>query len=447
MCITKKISKDDTGSALALVLFFIVLLSLWLGSVSLLTQSSSSAIRQNLSQNELRSQYVGYGFNAALSALTPYPGTSCQGAIDDKSNPCRRGTLANPCNNSNFASAFNSALAQIFPTNVNKDLQLINNLKVVCDQAPNSGIYTSLPSLVLIGDGSDCNNPNSSPCEIGKHGGLRISASGASDSSTPLCSSIEGASSRYVSYGSVFNRSGKWQDVDCSDFEIKNIPLEMSYIYQPTSNLDAYCPSNWTPCNPLDNWGGKYNNIGKIKNLSYNNFATKVNAFISYTAKQLDTFPTSRATFNPPTLICSNVTSQNYIEISPGLISNSPTDDANVLTLDKLNALTSSNGCGNGTNGTAIIFKSGVYGFEGSSTPGSNSSNTWSINFPGSTPGSIFAGLPNWSVSGSSETPCGNSPISDGARFLFKNYSYLDVKRGKFIACATSVADPRGFRL
>jgi hypothetical protein len=438
----RTLTQEDAGSALALVLLFIVFICVWLGSVTLLTQSSSSAIKKNLLQSDLRSQYVGYGFDAALSALTPYPGNSCPsaGGIDDQVNPCRRGTLPNKCSTEDFNAAFITARSAITPTNINNTLNL-TDLTVTCDQAPMSGLISSLPSLILTGDGLGC----LSDCVTGKDGGLQITASGASDPE-PFCSSINGASSRYVVSGSVFNRSGMWLGVDCTDFEIKKLPLETSYIYQPTSSLD-FCPTDFvnTTCRPLNVWGGKADGIGIVKNLSYNNINTKVNAFISYTANKLDPFPESRARLNPNVTSCSSDLAS--IQIYPGLISDDPINDGDgddVLTLTKLNQLTSSNGCGNGVTGTAIVFNGGVYGFKGSTSTSSDTTNTWSINFPGSTTGSVFAGLPNWSGQGASATPCGSSPVSHGARFLFKGYSYLDLRRGKFIACASSKSDPRG---
>ena len=425
-------AKSDEGSALALVLFFIILISLWLGSVALLTQSSSSAIKTNIAESQKRSDLVDLGVKVALQELTPNPACA-SGTIDDVNYDlsCRRGTLFQPCSSDQFFNHLEAVLAS-------------TEIKVRCGQSTLSGIESSLGSLILLGDGSTC----VSGCVVGKDGGLSISASGASDPTSPACSSSTGSSSRYRIYGGVINLSGKWEGVDCTDFEIATSPTDTNpKIVQPLAG-DAYCPSYFAPCAALSQWGGKASGIGSISSLTLSKY-NKINAFVNYTAGHLDSFPTTRATVNPSDADCATSFNTSFsgkksITISPGYISNETPAAANVLTLSRLNDLTKSCGDG-GTAGPAVVFQSGVYGFKGSTTSGSNSSNTWSINYSGSTTGSIFAGLPDWEQDGSNfDAPCGAGPVSNGVRFLFKDYSYVNLQRGKFIACASSVADPRG---
>jgi hypothetical protein len=432
MRIRTQSAKDEEGSALALVLFFIIIVSLWLGSVALLTQSSSSAIKTNIAESQKRSDYVDIGVKAALQELTPNPACS-SGTIDDADYDlsCRRGTLFQPCSDTTFYNRLEAVLAS-------------TEIKVRCGQSNLSGIDSSLGSLILLGDGTDC----SSNCAVGRDGGLSISASGASDPTTPACSTSTGDSSRYRIYGSVINLSGKWDSVDCTDFEVATTPTDVApKIIQPLAG-EAYCPSGFSPCGVLSEWGGKASGIGSVSSLTLSKY-NKINAFVNYTAGHLDAFPTTRATVSPEDADCSNSFNTSFsgkksITILPGYISNENPASTNVLTLSRLNELTKSCGDG-GSGGPAVVFQSGVYGFVGSTTSGSSSSNTWSINYSGSITGSVFAGLPNWEQDGSNfDAPCGSDPVSNGVRFLFKNYSYINLQRGKFIACASSKADPRG---
>ena len=270
-------SKSDSGAALALVLFFVILTSLWLMAVITLTQSSSSAIAQNVELSNLRSEMVSQGLSDALSKLTPCPTTPNPDDPNarDPNNPdkkCTRlGTSINSCANVQFAPIFANTPEEV---------------TVRCNQGSQSGfeydpnaLYLMGPFLSSSGWNLQTNCIKSNECKIGEDGGLRIITSGLGYTIDPICNSSSG-NERFLISGGMVDLFGRWYEVNCSNFEIRkpsnlisNQPVRITFPF-PSSVL---CPKQLgvsiepnANCNfgSAMKWGGKTSGIGKITNLT-----------------------------------------------------------------------------------------------------------------------------------------------------------------------------------
>jgi hypothetical protein len=270
-------SKSDSGAALALVLFFVILTSLWLMAVITLTQSSSSAIAQNVELSNLRSEMISKGLSDALTKLTPCPATPNPDDPNepDPNNPgkkCTRlGTSMNTCANVNFASIFANTPQEV---------------TVRCDEGSQSGfeydpnaLYLMGPFLSSSGWNLTTNCVSTNKCTIGEDGGLRIITSGPGYITEPVCNTSSG-NERFLISGGMVDLFGRWDQVNCSNFEIRkpsylssSQPVRVTYPF-PSSVL---CPKQLgvviepnANCNfgSALKWGGKTSGIGKITNLT-----------------------------------------------------------------------------------------------------------------------------------------------------------------------------------
>jgi hypothetical protein len=270
-------SKSDSGAALALVLFFVILTSLWLMAVISLTQSSSSAIAQNVELSNLRSEMVSKGLSDALAKLTPCPTTPNPDDPNelDPENPeksCTRlGTSINTCSSADFAPIFPNTPEEV---------------TVHCDEGSQSGfeydpnaLYLMGPFLSQSGWNLNSNCISADECKIGEDGGLRVITSGLGYTTEPVCNTSS-SNERFLISGGIVDLFGRWDQVDCSNFEIRkpsdlnsSQPLRITYPF-PSS---VFCPKQLgvviepnADCNfgSAMKWGGKTSGVGKVTNLT-----------------------------------------------------------------------------------------------------------------------------------------------------------------------------------
>lgn len=271
---------SDQGAALALVLFFIILTSLWLMAVITLTQSSSSAIVQNVEQSNIRSEIITEGIKRSLQKLTPDPNTLDP---DNPSNVNKRlGTFINGCDTSDFTFTFQIAGREI---------------QVNCDQAENSGYEYESNSLYLMGpyfSGSGWNLnkycADADKCIVGQDGGLSVggASGGGFDGGC-----VSAGQKRFLIYGGMVDLFGRWFDETknsreeglnlCERMEMKSSdqsPSSPVKVVLPVAG-SSLCPEQTTPlvnispifnkdCNSrtLMRWGGKDSGVGKVTPLT-----------------------------------------------------------------------------------------------------------------------------------------------------------------------------------
>ena len=387
----KTLSKKDDGAALALVLIMIVLIGLWLTTVSFLTQSSSAAITQNIRNTDSRATAMDAAFESALTCLTSGSNTKCTTTI---ANP-QLGSKLNPCEGDIKPVAVNGVFQALATasasTNRRTQTNLNGSVAIECTQPTSaleaSGATDPLASYMLVGGDSTC---TPATCITGINGGLNVVSYGCN----PL----------YLN-GGILNTSGAWNGISgssCNDgTSVGNSAIRLkttnSVVTVPNSSLSsndscAGLKFNVTSC---DCPAGLTTSAQCPKNLNSDTLsptssASYVNAYLNYVGTRLDAYPSSISVITS----CS---------ISPGYI------DTDLLT--SLNLKTASGGgC------SSFTFQSGIYGF--------SNAGTWTID------GGV-------SVSGSSVEIMlqGNSTISvvNGSLSLTPRTSTVIKNQGAFV--------------
>ena len=140
----------DEGVALALVLVMVVFLSLWLGSVAVLTQSSIKTIQRNVSESTLRTNLVSGALATALNQLT----------FDGANKERRWGVNVDPDGSYYSRCSTRTLLPYTDGSNI---------VDIQCSESVYSGKVFPLASYVLVGE--SC---TSSSCITGKIGRAHV---------------------------------------------------------------------------------------------------------------------------------------------------------------------------------------------------------------------------------------------------------------------------------
>lgn len=339
----KSASKKDDGAALALVLIMIVLIGLWLTTVSFLTQSSSAAITQNIRNTDSRATAMDMAFESALTCLTSGSSSNCTTSVTIP----QLGSASNSCDGKIKPVAVNNVFQALGTasgtTNRRTQTNLNGSVAIECTQPTGaleaSGATDPLASYMLVGGDSTC---TPATCITGINGGLNVVSYGCN----PL----------YLN-GGILNTSGAWNGVSggsCNDgtssghtsMRLKTINSVVTVPDTTLSSNDscAGLKFNVTSC---DCPSGLTSATQCSKNLSADTLSptsssSYVNGYLNYVGTKLDAYPISTAAITS----CS---------ITPGYI------DTTLLTT--LNQKTNSGGgC------SSFIFTSGIYGFSNAGT-------------------------------------------------------------------------------
>lgn len=333
----KSASKKDDGAALALVLIMIVLIGLWLTTVSFLTQSSSAAITQNIRNTDSRATAMDLAFESALTCLTAGSSANCTSSITTP----QLGSKLNPCDGDIKPVAVNGvfqALGTASATNRRTQTNLNGSVAIECTQPTSSleasGATDPLASYMLVGGDSTC---TPSTCITGINGGLNVVSYGCS----PL----------YLN-GGILNTSGAWNGISgssCNDgtstgHSSIRLKTTNSVVTVPNSSLSSNdacaglkfnvtscdCPAGLTSASQCSK------NLN-ADTLSPTSSSSYVNAYLNYVGTKLDAFPISVSVITS----CS---------ITPGYIDT-----------DLLITLNQKTGSGGGCS--SFTFASGIYGF------------------------------------------------------------------------------------
>lgn len=417
--------KREEGAALALILVFITVMSLWLAAVAFLTQSSNVAVQVSSTNAEYRAQIVNAALQQALTRLTDVSSSTARrygmDALGDDGTSLR-------CND----EPAKSLLATV-PTSYNGKVVTV---AVSCTQMADSGKQGPLASFVLTGTGQDCG----AGCIAGQDGGLRISGL-PNQSCTNGSGSGPGLVTRMQVRGGLINVSGAWDGVYCGSLEIQ----DGGQITQPDSS--GFCPASSFSFNETQvskclcpTWYfTDTNNPGTCPTDQFfddlnPNAATYNSAFIQNLVDKLGTPSVTYATIsNIPygttvnacpgsyQVIQDPTTSLFYIKVSPGIV------DANVL--KTLNGLLSSCGDGTAASKPLVYFTSGVYRFtNGVTGQAQSTSNTLTINGLG------IRVVGGQLISKSGVPSCDTT--MPGVEFQFADSTFLQINRGYLDLCS-----------
>ena len=425
-------TKKEDGAALAMVLVFITVISLWMATLAVLTQTSTASLSKNTEENIRRAQIV----NSVLPR-----------AISELNYPDRLGMDVSPyrCNEKKFRTTEEPGTLTYSVPTVIKGETLTEEVEVECIQSNNSGSTEPVASFLLTGGMP----PSGTVGVIGRDGGLKL------DPGAP----------RLIVTGGITNVSGAWANVNSATLQLQKIcsnptitdvtKCENDPSPQVIQPSDAGCPANYyeappgsttpqcvcpswysvapvigsTNC-PLGADGSTFSSINPLSD------ATELRAYIDSISAPLDNvyneavIPTS---CNVTTPIPG--TSLYAVQIQPGIIDSSA--------IAALNNLTSSSGCGDGTTkaGPAVQFLPGVYRFNFSSagtprrTSGGAGINTFMLDTNGIR---VIGGSPTQSAGGG--WVC-NSTLP-GVQFQFQNASYMSVGKGFLSLCPISDSKP-----
>lgn len=229
--------RRDSGSALILVIVLIVLISAGMASVSFLTQSASSGIRQNAQDAALRTDLVSNAVAQAVQDLNFRDGGYVKWGHKDQPNRCEDG-FPDTGRGLGYMGEYTSSSASGWA------------VRVWCKESPDSGTTAALASLILTGTG--CTSPETSSlrtCDVGVAAGLHLYLRGGGSGST--CGSASDARAEFGS--GIVNASGVWVGAGCasvalpSDAKMES-PSDVSCAgFTKTSNaapdITCGCPS------------------------------------------------------------------------------------------------------------------------------------------------------------------------------------------------------------
>ena len=393
------VKRAEHGAALPLVLLMTVLLGLALAATSILTQSAEATVAVQARERQQRTELVNWALARAIEDLSPSSGRML--GIDPQIDPAGScvGRLADPGR-----------------TDYKVDEQ--RSVRVDCAQAPNSGWRTSLSSLLLVGDGSDC----AGSCVTGRDGGLQLS------SNDPLTFA-----------GTLINLAGAWLGKN-ANAKLLQGASEYASVVQPTANSE--CPAlanNGTylfESNPRCACPAFASTQGSCSSRTFAQLSSDIQAFMRAQSSALTAYvPTGLAQIpscsSASRLNPNDATSPWALVIDGGRVG--PTE------LAKLNALTDGKQCvGDGTSKqTPILVLTGVMRFEDLAAgspmrPGQapSASNTWTIN---SATATVVAGSPLMNATNTAVTDCQRG--TSGAMLQFAGSTYLHVSTGRLMLC------------
>lgn len=430
--------RRDEGAALAMVLVFITVMSLWLAAVAFLTQSSNVSIRTSSTNAEYRTQIVNSALQQVMARLTDNTGAAVKrygmDLVADDGTSLR-------CNE----EPAKSLLATV-PTKYNGRTV---NVDVSCTQIADSGKQGPLASFVLTGTGQDCGTS----CVAGQDGGLRISGLPSTNCTSPTGSGV-GSVTRMQVRGGVINVSGAWDGVYCGTFEIQ----DGGQITQPDAS--GFCPAatftfnetQFSRCICPTWYFTDQNNPGTCPSGTFfddlnPNAATYNNAFIQNLVEKLGSASSSFATIsNIPygatvntcpgsyEVLRDGPTGLYYIKVSPGTV------DTTVMRM--LNGLLTSCGDGSSASRPLVLFTSGVYRFANEAAgQAQTTANTLSVNGQGIR---VIGGQ----LALSSGRPTCDTTLP-GVEFQFADSTFIQANRGFLDLCSRvpSVGDQIGSTL
>lgn len=411
-----RIGTDDRGAALPLVILMTVLLALSLATTSVLTQSTAATIRTQTLQRQQRTELVNWTLQQALRDLSPASGRML--GIDPILDPA------------------GSCTGRLGPYTT-PDGRVIG---VDCVQQANSGWSTSLSSLVLVGDGSDCAG---GICATGSDGGLRLTSNDALTFS-----------------GTLINLSGAWLGKNANS-KILSPMSSQSSVLQPvnasgcpafaTADTSAFDAEVRCTCPPISGGGGTcYDRTFADLRADVDVYRREQSQLIAAVAPSgTAVIPTcaSAARWDP-----NDATSPWVLTLAGGI--------AGTTELAKLTALTDGKtACiGDGmTKQTPILVVTGTLRFEDPSPASAmaagqlpTAGNTWTINGSGAV---VVLGAPKMNPSKTAVTDCRTD--RSGAMLQFSGSSYLRLTAGQMFLCplqaggavlaAPASADDAGF--
>jgi hypothetical protein len=412
----KKFIVRSEGAALAMILIFIVILSLWMASIATLIRSGSSAIENNKQQNLYRAKIVNEVIPQALARLTQNgirygidAVPSCGDVLNDVGFPISNGETA----------------------------------YIDCDQAPKSGRAGELASFVLTGGNCyiiplyDCQPFNSSTRgEVGKDGGIKLDSSAA-----PL-----------LVTGGIINVSGAWSNVSNSTLELRQLPGEsLPKILQPSVTglecpADSYIGSNnsaqVTRCTcpiPVTDptqcpTGTDAPTFDLLNPLSTSTDLSNYLESISGTLADVSPTNLAKVPLDCTAPITVSVNSGIFyaVQISPGWV--------NSTLISRINNLMRICGDGSSASTPAVQFLPGIYRFDLAAigtaiNETSSTTNTLLINGASSGNGLVVVGgIPILrTTTGAPRWECDIS--KSGVQFQFQNASYMSMQRGYVSLC------------
>lgn len=410
----------DSGAALALVLLMVVILGLWLGAMTVLGQSTSSAVSQNVQRSNARAALVSSAVSQALADLNSFDAAGQ--LIGTKDNPC------------NTAVSFRGLYT---------DPGTGSRIRVDCFQSPDSGQTQPVGSVILSGDGCPATYlPYVTPCpngipELGLDGGLAMDsaaqlnvaggglvnascaaylggsavldfgASAKSDYRIPaVCA---GTYKLPTSYGTPFGPSSTVVPLGCQSFRCE--PSEDYSRAMPNGQLASYIKGQARRTSQVADADLPTPTIGHLTLAQLSGL------------RCLDLAETSEAR---DAKFASVASGARVVEITPGLWTN-----AWITALNRLTAGSTTN-CGyGGTAAPVVRMMPGLYRFT-SDVP-------ISLDIEGVT---MVGGIPVIGDSSTATAPsvwtCLASDSSQGVEVQFSKYATLNMLKGRLILC------PRG---
>lgn len=421
--------KKDDGAALAMVLIFIVILSLWMAALAVLTQTSGASLTKNTEENIRRAQIINSILPRAISELN-YP--IRLGMDEDQAR----------CNEYTFRTSQSPGILTYSVPTVIKGVTVNEDVTVQCIQSNKSGTTQPVASFLLTGG-----MPPSGTGVIGQDGGLKL------DPGAP----------RLVVTGGITNVSGAWANVNNSTLQLQKICANTDItdvtqcegdpspqIIQPT---DTACPANyyaappgsavpqcvcpiWYSINPIISTTNcpTGSDGSSFESLNPQSDASELRAYVdSISALLVNVY--NNAVIPASCAVTGLIpgTSLYAVQIQPGII--------NSTALAQLNNLTVNSGCGDGTSASnpAIQFLPGVYRFDFSSAGtakkiSGTAINTLMFNTNGIR---IIGGAPKLTANG-----WGCDASLPGVQFQFENASYMSLGKGNLSLCPPSASKP-----
>lgn len=449
--------RKDQGAALALVLLFVVALSLWLAAATQLSQSTNSSVARNVASAAERAVKFNDAYKVALRGLTP--NVACNGTDpDNQSDPCRVGTFVNDC-----ATA--------------ADGWTTNGIEVQCRASSESGRIQPLASYLILGTGCDPAYTGADCVrEVGNAGGLAVKAAASSgEAATQYWSKVPAydpsSDPRLQLTGGIINAAGQWDGLNAdSTVIIDSVPkvkpkLEypLTCPSDPTGSADTWARfSTWGTTTPNDLCGtcpifGTVSDSGTgtvCQPSSTEPYSVtmpgKVQTYVYSILNKIDPIPSGAAQIlkgddgiTPGA--CSPAGSRavtvqtsagprtaRAVFINPGIV--------NSALMYQINNLISNTSCGDGSTKPAVIFNPGVYVFRSDSAttlaPGQynslivmNKGNAATV--IGGTPTGVAASATTAKLLG-----CTVAAGAQGVSMQFLSYTYLQVQ-GHIHLCPT----------
>lgn len=397
--------RGDSGSALALVLIMIVLLSLWLSSVAVLTQSSQQAISNNVRLSERRANLVSGALTQAVQELT----------FDSSGNIRRWGVDWDSPGDTPSARRCSGITLSDYVSGP-------DTVRIQCYQKVDSGKTFPMASFVLTGTG-EWTTPSGSQncgtaCVPGQDGGLNFSSS-----SLNSCTDV--TLPRLVVSGGILNSSGVFKlgsrgDDPTNYCNVLSLGTETSTatVTMPDKNL-AGCPATLRfgyscTCPYTYPTSSATCTLVSAPEVSPSNDVSDIKAYLDSVSAAL---PEVSGTAAPtPGQSCATPDTTTYpgnsvVTWLPGRI--------DTTTLATLNSMT------DGTCNATIILSPGVYRFVGTTAAtggiAKSGTNTWNI-----TKTKVIVGTPKTT----SGTIDGCNATAPGAQLQFANASYFSVNNG-----------------